>query len=173
MTSIKVWLAANSVMLALNQLCFESVLLNRLFLYRAAALEHFEHAVGDEKSADYVARGGDDGDHSQDSREGAFLFAHQNNCADDGYGIEGVGQRHEGSVQQWRHVADHFESDESRQHEDEQRVDQIGTHVLPLGLKPLSSADLPRPWAALPRRYASRWCFIRHHRPSSYLPAGA
>ncbi len=47
---------------------------------------------------------------------------------------KGVGQRHQRSVQQRRDVADDFKSDESRQHENEQCIDQVGTHVLPQGL---------------------------------------
>src|SRR5580698_668418 len=137
MTSIAVWLAANSVMFTLVSLASSQFALRQfrlesaIFFYRTAGLEHFEHAVGDEKSSDHVAGGGDDGDDSQDGREGALLFADQDDRADYGDGIESVGQRHQRSVEQRRDVADDFESDECRQHEDEQRVDQIGTHMLP------------------------------------------
>src|SRR5271166_1302269 len=34
-------------------------------------------------------------------------------------------------MQQRRHVADHFKSNKSRQHEYEQRIDQVGTHATP------------------------------------------
>jgi hypothetical protein len=33
-------------------------------LVRTAALEHFQHAVGDEEASDYIAGGGYDGDHA-------------------------------------------------------------------------------------------------------------
>ena len=61
-------------------------------------------------------------------------------------------KRHERRVQQRRNVADDFESDEGRQHEDEKRVDQVGTHELPQGLKPRIScvAGPTRPLASAP-----------------------
>ncbi len=108
----------------------------QLLVGRTAGFEHSQHAVGDEESADHVAGGGDDGDDPKHGCESALLLAHQDNCADDGDGVESVGQRHERRMQQGRDVADDFESDEGRQHEYEKRVDQVGTHVLPRGLKP-------------------------------------
>src|SRR6266700_1591518 len=115
MISMRYWLPANSVI---------------LWLCRTAGLEHPQHAVGDEKSANYVARRSDDGNHPQNGRECALLFADQDNRTDDRDGIEGIRQRHEWRMQQRRNVADNFESDESRQHEYEKCIDQVGTHVL-------------------------------------------
>src|SRR5216684_3219737 len=107
--AMRYWLPANSVI---------------LWLCRTAGLEHPQHAVGDEKSANYVARRSDDGNHPQNGRECALLFADQDNRTDDRDGIEGIRQRHEWRMQQRRNVADNFESDESRQHEYEKCIDQ-------------------------------------------------
>src|ERR1700677_481306 len=112
MISMAYWLPAKSV-----------ILLSHLFFHRTAGLEHFEHAVGDQESADYVAGGGDDGDEAEHGGERALALADQHNRADDGDGIEGVGERHEWRVQQGRNVADDLEADEAGQHEDEECVD--------------------------------------------------
>ena len=42
--------------------------------------------------------------------------------------VQRVGQRHQRRVQQRRDSADHFKSDESRQHEDIQAVDEVERH---------------------------------------------
>jgi hypothetical protein len=97
-------------------------------LVRAAALEHFEHAVRNKESTYYVAGGGDNGDSAQHGRERALALADQDNRSYDGDSVERVGQRHQWSVQQGRNVADDFEADEAGQHKDKQRIDQVFAH---------------------------------------------
>ena len=49
----------------------------RSWLCGPAAFEHFEHAVGDEESADDVAGRGDNGDGAENSRVGGLVFTCQ------------------------------------------------------------------------------------------------
>src|ERR1700752_2216366 len=112
MISMTCWLPANSVMISVQ-----------LFLYRTGGLEHPQHAVGDEESADHVAGGGDDGNHTKNCGELALVLSYEHDCAHDCDGVKGVGQRHQRRVQEGRDVADNFESDEGRQHENEECVD--------------------------------------------------
>src|SRR5713101_9238573 len=86
---------------------------------RTAGLEHPEHAIGDDEAADDVAGGGHYGDGAEDYGEGALVLASQNNGADDGDGVQRVGEGHERRVQQGRDAANHFETNETRHHEDE------------------------------------------------------
>src|SRR5579864_4115757 len=119
MISMTYWLPANSAfMLSLRRLRFGGT----------AGLEHAEHAVGDEKSSNHIAGGGDDGDHAQDRRKRALLFADEDDGTDDGDGVEGVGERHQRRVEQGRDVADDFEADEGCEHEYEEGVDDVGRH---------------------------------------------
>src|SRR5579863_274190 len=118
---MRYWLPANSVMIMAQYYA-------QLFLYRTAGLEHPQHAVGDQESADHVAGGGHNGDDAEDGRERALFLADQDNGADHGNRVERIGQRHERRMQQGRDVADDLESDKGRQHEYEKCVDQVGTH---------------------------------------------
>src|SRR5258707_12590260 len=90
---------------------------------RTTGLEHFQHAIGDEKPANDVDGGGDDGQHSQDERQLAFVTADQNDGADYSDGVESVGDGHQRGVQERRDALDDFKADEAGQHEYEETVD--------------------------------------------------
>src|SRR6202158_1384519 len=115
---MRYWLPAKSVILWLRY----------LRLRGTAGFEHSQHAVGDEESADHVAGGGHNGDDAENRRECALFLSYKNDGTHDGDGIERVGQRHQRSMQQRRNVADDFESNEGRQHENEKGVEQVGIH---------------------------------------------
>src|SRR5580698_10331597 len=93
-----------------------------------AGFEHFQHAVGDDEAADDVAGGGDDGDGAEDGGEIGFVFTGENDGADNGDGVERVGERHQRRVKQRRDAANDFESDECGQHENVEACEQIQLH---------------------------------------------
>src|SRR5208282_1664233 len=119
---------------------------------------HLQHAVGNEEAADDVAGGGDDGDESEDGGELAFMPAHEHDGTDDRDRVQGVGERHQGCVQQGRNPANHFKSDEAGEHKNKKRVDQVGSAVH------LSSGCVfwVRSASALTRRSSSHW--LTQHR---------
>src|SRR3984957_8136902 len=96
--------------------------------FRAAGFEHFEHAVGDQESANDVAGGGDDGERAEDGGERAAMFSGEDDGADDGDGVERVGEGHERGVQQRGDLANDFETYESREHENVKAGEQIHLH---------------------------------------------
>src|ERR1700674_2056156 len=97
MASMTYWLPANSFMAySIRWLSVISL------LARAAALEHLEHAVGDEEAAHHVAGGSDDRYYTQNRREFTLVLAHQDNRTHNSDGVESVGQRHQRRVQQGR-----------------------------------------------------------------------
>src|SRR5580704_6374349 len=106
--------------------CSVAIMWSRL--PRAAGLKHFQHAIGDQKAADDIAGCGDDGDGAKDGGEPALAFANQNDRAHDRDRVQCVGQRHQRRVQQRRNPANHFESDESCQHEDVKAGQEIHFH---------------------------------------------
>src|SRR2546425_2367809 len=67
-----------------------------------AALKHFQHTVGNQKSAHHVAGGGDHGYHTEYGREGALVFADQHDGSEHRNGIKRVRERHQWRVQQRR-----------------------------------------------------------------------
>src|SRR5262249_47625192 len=109
-----------------------------LALRLLALLEHFEHAVGDDEAADDVRRREHDCDEADDPRERALVrLAEHEHRADDDNAVDRVRPRHQRRVQQRRHLRDHLEAEEDREHEDrdledEQRVvTHAGTSCLP------------------------------------------
>src|SRR3954464_9686421 len=118
MTSRAYWLPANSGILGLRH----------LRLGWTTRFKHAQHAVGDEESADHVTGRSDDGNHAQNSRERTLLLADKNDRADHRDRVERVRERHQWRVQQRRDVADHFESDKGRQHENEKCINEVGRH---------------------------------------------
>src|SRR5262245_25285085 len=96
------------------------------------ALEHLEHAIGNQKAADDVACGGNAGNGSQDGAERRALLGrdpdrrhHRNrrNC---------VGQRRQRRVQQRRDAPDDLEAQERREHEHEQCRPDVIHRCMPL-----------------------------------------
>src|SRR3954471_467351 len=95
------------------------------------ALEHAEHAVGDEEAADDVDRAEDDRDAEQDLVERAVRLAEQQQAAEHDDAVDRVGAAHQGRVQRVRHLRDHLEADERRQHEDRDLGQQIHQTTFP------------------------------------------
>src|SRR5262249_7819509 len=99
----------------------------------SAGFKHLQHAVGDQKSADDVARGRNYGDKAENKSQAAFMFADQNDRAQYRDSVQRVGQRHEWRVQKRRYAPDHFKADKGCQHEDEESVYELELHICCLG----------------------------------------
>src|SRR6202040_2393216 len=84
---------------------------------------------GDKEAADDVAGGGDDGDGAENRREIGFVFASENDGADDRDGVEGIGEGHERSVEKRGDAANDFKSDESSERENVEAGDQVQLHL--------------------------------------------
>jgi len=86
---------------------------------RPLALEHLEHAVGDEKATDDVDRAERDGDHQQDLVEDAVAAgADHQQAAEQHDPVDRVGAGHQRRVQRVGDLRDHGEADEAGEHED-------------------------------------------------------
>src|SRR3954470_15858230 len=83
-----------------------------------AALEHLEHAVGDQEAADHVDGPEGDGDDEQQLVEEALDGPDQQQAAEHDDAVDGVRAAHQRRVQRVRHLRDHLEADERRQYED-------------------------------------------------------
>src|SRR5262249_17868711 len=100
-----------------------------------AALEHLEHPVGDDEAADDVGGGEHDGDEAEDPGERALVgLAEHDHRADDHDAVDRVRPRHQRCVQQRRHLRDHLDPEEDREHEDghledENRVVEVAREV--------------------------------------------
>ena len=87
-----------------------------------ALLEHLEHAVGDDEAADDVDRREDDGDEPERLLQvGLGRARDQSIAADEDDAVDGVRARHQRRVQHGRHLRDHLEPEEHREHEDRDR----------------------------------------------------
>src|SRR5262245_410280 len=95
-------------------------------------LEHLEHAVGDDEPADDVGGGEHHGDEREHAHEEARVWrAHDDDRADDDDPVDRVRPGHERRVQERRHLRDHLEPDEGREHEDCQLRDELVAHARP------------------------------------------
>ena len=65
---------------------------------------------------------------AENGGEIGFVFAGQDDGADDGDGVERVGEGHQRSVQQRRDAADDFKADECGQHENVKAGEQVQLH---------------------------------------------
>src|SRR6266480_2213867 len=83
-------------------------------------LEHLEHPVRDEESADDVRHGGEQGDRPQDADHPRVLGARDRDRPDHGNRRDRVLERHEGRIEQAGHATNHTQPDERRQDEHEQ-----------------------------------------------------
>src|SRR5215213_10356687 len=97
----------------------------------ASSLEHLQHAVGDQEAADHVDRAEGDRDHEQELVEEAVDLADQQQSAEQHDAVDRVGGGHQRRVQRVRHLRDHLEADERRQHEDVQLGKQIHQALTP------------------------------------------
>jgi len=88
-----------------------------------AGFEHFQHAVGDDEAAHDIAGGGHHRDESEDGGERALMLAHEHDRAHHRNRIQGIGERHQRSMQQGRNAPDYFKSDETGEHKDKECVD--------------------------------------------------
>src|SRR5215217_5017885 len=90
-----------------------------------AALEHAQHAVGDQEAADHVDGAEGDGDDQQDVLEQAVGGTDEQQATEHDDAVDGVRARHEGRVQRFRNLRDDLEPDERREDEDGQFGEQI------------------------------------------------
>src|SRR6516225_5874372 len=81
-------------------------------------LEHLEHAIGDDESADDVDRGGGDRDEAEERADEPVIRAGGDERADEADRRDRVRRGHERRVQERRHARDHEEADEAGEHED-------------------------------------------------------
>src|SRR6266576_1182118 len=96
-------------------------LLGFLRLALVAALEHLEHAVGDEEAADDVDRPEGDRDDEQELRQEAVdAEAQHDDAAEHDDAVDGVGARHQWRVQRVGHLGDGQKAGEAGQDEDRQ-----------------------------------------------------
>src|SRR5690349_12837868 len=107
-----------------------TVLLLGVLWRRPFGLEHLQHAVGDDESADDVERAEHDGkedDHRVERPIGAQGNAGYQHRGHQDDAVDGVRARHEWRVEHGGHLADHFGADEDRQYKDrddqQQRID--------------------------------------------------
>ena len=131
-----------------------AVLLSVGGLRGLAPLEHLEHPVGDDEAADDVRRPEHDREEADDPVEGVLVRrAEDDHRADDDDAVDGIGARHQRRVEQRRHLRDHLDAEEDREHEDrqlenEQRV--VAHRAEPLAAAPNRPVDLdPPPWVGL------------------------
>ena len=68
-----------------------------------------------------------------------FVLAGEHDRAHHRDGVERIGQRHQRRVQQRRHLANHFEADERRQHEHVQAGEQIRRYLRIASFAPLAA----------------------------------
>src|SRR5437773_1258611 len=93
-------------------------------------LEHLEHPVRDEESADDVRHGGEQRDRSEDADGPRVLGARDRDGPDHGNRRDRVGERHEGRVEQAGHATDHTQPDERRQDEHEEHGPVVDSSVV-------------------------------------------
>ena len=93
-----------------------------------AELEHAQHAVGNQESADHVAEGRGHRHRSENGGKRAVMPAGNDDRRHHHNGVQSVGERHQRRVQKRGHAADHFKSDKSRQHKYIQAIDKIKSH---------------------------------------------
>src|SRR6185436_10629906 len=79
------------------------------------ALEHVQHPVGDQETADHVDGAEDDGDRAQHLDQVRVGGPDDHDRAHDDDPVDGVRPRHQRRVQRGRHLGDDFEADERRQ----------------------------------------------------------
>src|SRR4051812_6145475 len=85
---------------------------------RAPLLEHLEHAVGDDEAADDVRGRKCDRQEADDADQRVLVFAAgDDHRADDHDAVDRVRARHQRRVQHRRHLRDHLEAEEDREHE--------------------------------------------------------
>src|SRR3954454_6010672 len=89
-----------------------------------AALEHLEHAVGDQEAADHVDGPEGDGDDEQQLVEEALDGPDQQQAAEHDDAVDGVRAAHQRRVQRVGHLGDDLEADERREHQDRELRDE-------------------------------------------------
>ena len=106
--------------------------------------EHLQHPVGDHEPSDHVGGREDhrhqpDGDGDRGVRAGGdHDRAHQDDA------VDRVGPRHQGRVQDRRHLGDDLDADEDRQHEEGHLVEELVAHwVAPASCLALSLTISP------------------------------
>src|SRR5439155_23572459 len=101
------------------------------FFGRLPALEHLEHAVGDDETSDHVGRGEDDRDQAEHDGHRRVGSGGDEDGADQDDAVDRVGARHERRMQDGRHLRDDLEADEDREHEERQLIQKLVGHAAP------------------------------------------
>src|SRR6266508_3540869 len=102
-----------------------------LDIWPPASFEHSQHAVGDDESAHDIHRPEGDCDERDDADPRRQMReTGDDDRADEDDAVDRVRPRHERRVQHRRHLRDHLEADEDRQHQHRDLDDdQRGAHV--------------------------------------------
>src|SRR5690606_12111764 len=90
-----------------------------------AALEHLEHALGDDVAADGITRGQEHADETDRHLEAGLGTTQRHHGADQHDAVHEVRARHEGRVEDDRHPTDDLVPDERRQHENVKRDEAV------------------------------------------------
>ena len=89
-------------------------------------LEHRQHALGHDETAEDIHRRQDHREEPHELREIEMRRPGGEQSADDDHRRNGVGHTHQRRVQRRRHAPHHVEADEARQHEDGEKAEEIG-----------------------------------------------
>src|SRR6266540_2346898 len=95
---------------------------------RRLFLEHLEHPVGDDESAEHVRRAEDDGDESEHMEQRRVGSPGDEHRAEHDDAVNRVGSGHKRRVEHRRNARYHFVSDEDRHDEDVNAEYQLLTH---------------------------------------------
>src|SRR6185369_4678216 len=96
-----------------------------LFLLRDfLPLKHLQHAIGDDEAADYVRRGTNYSDETENRADGVVLRTRGDDRADERYAGDRVSRRHQRRVQQRRHSRNHLVTKKRREREHIKRRNQ-------------------------------------------------
>src|SRR3954466_9502970 len=131
-----------------------------------AALEHLEHAVGDQEAADHVDGPEGDGDDEQQLVEEALDGPDQQQAAEHDDAVDGVCAGHQRRVQRVGHLRDDLEAHERRQHQDGDLDDQVHVYAA-------SAAFLAPSWTISPSRVTQAPAMISSSKSSLTLPSSS
>src|ERR1700674_362867 len=93
-----------------------------------APFEHLQHPVGNDETADHVGGGESHSEQPQDDIDRRARPRRDDDRSHQDDPVDRVGSRHQGRVENRRHLRDDLDPDEDRQHEEGQLVDQLVAH---------------------------------------------
>src|SRR5580700_762290 len=113
--------------------CFRRLVGRRLGPLTRLALEHFEHAVGDDEATHDVEGGEEHGEEPEDQLARPVRFAHDDERADQHDPVDGVRARHKRRVQDAGDLGHDLDPHEDRKGEDGQEGDDPGVRTAARG----------------------------------------